>query len=311
MIVLSQQVVDLPAKGGGIDRLGDVTDAAGREHALPVLDHGAGGERDHRDFPGVRVGLQPAGGLQPIKLGELDVHQDHVRVQPASQLDHLEPVPGGLDRMTVQLEEVPYQLQVQRVVLGDKDSHASPPSGSGRRIVNVLPCPGWLSTVTDPPCSSTIRLTIASPSPVPWCRRLIELSPWTKGAKMCSWSSAGIPGPWSATRISISWPATAAPTVTFPPDSLNLMALSSRCRTALPRRTGSADTVGRSGPASTVTVRPLFSGADPKLATTSRSRRGRATDSRSSPSTDCTRAYSRMSSTSRSNCSPPCRMLSM
>ena len=33
--------------------------------------------------------------------------------------------------------------------------------------VNVLTCPGALCTSTAPPCSSAIRLTIASPRPLP------------------------------------------------------------------------------------------------------------------------------------------------
>lgn len=39
--------------------------------------------------------------------------------------------------------------------------------GAGMRIVNVLPCPGALSTVTVPPWTIAMCWTIASPSPEP------------------------------------------------------------------------------------------------------------------------------------------------
>lgn len=50
----------------------------------------------------------------------------------------------------------------------------SPPAGgenirhfAGIRTVNVLPCPGTLSTSVVPPCSCAICRTMYSPSPVP------------------------------------------------------------------------------------------------------------------------------------------------
>src|SRR5262249_3124035 len=44
--------------------------------------------------------------------------------------------------------------------------HAAAPA-AGRVTVKRLPCPGWDSTVTRPPCASTMLFTMASPSPVP------------------------------------------------------------------------------------------------------------------------------------------------
>ena len=40
-------------------------------------------------------------------------------------------------------------------------------STRGRKTVMVVPCPGWLTSVMDPPCSFTMRRTISSPSPEP------------------------------------------------------------------------------------------------------------------------------------------------
>ena len=49
-------------------------------------------------------------------------------------------------------------------------------AGLGREMVNVLPSPTWLVTVTDPPCAATIALTMDNPSPVLPRSRLRALS---------------------------------------------------------------------------------------------------------------------------------------
>jgi len=40
-------------------------------------------------------------------------------------------------------------------------------AAAGKRTVTVVPAPTRLATVTSPPCSSAMRLTIARPSPLP------------------------------------------------------------------------------------------------------------------------------------------------
>lgn len=57
--------------------------------------------------------------------------------------------------------------------IGDMKKFSLPAGGEnirhsvGIRTVNVLPCPGALSTAAVPPCSCAICRTIYSPSPVP------------------------------------------------------------------------------------------------------------------------------------------------
>ena len=64
----------------------------------------------------------------------------------------------------------------------------------GSVIMNAAPCPGWLWTVMVPLCSSTVFLTMGSPSPVPILA--LEVS---KGLKIVS--TFLIPGPVSLTVI--------------------------------------------------------------------------------------------------------------
>ena len=49
-------------------------------------------------------------------------------------------------------------------------------AASGKVNVKHVPCPGWLSTPTRPPCACTTCLTIARPSPVPPVARAREAS---------------------------------------------------------------------------------------------------------------------------------------
>ena len=55
-------------------------------------------------------------------------------------------------------------------------SHRGQEIWAGNRQANVVPCPSWLSTQTEPPCRCRMCLTIESPSPVPPCSRERALS---------------------------------------------------------------------------------------------------------------------------------------
>jgi hypothetical protein len=70
-------------------------------------------------------------------------------------------------------------------------------------MVNVVPCPMTLCTVTWPLWAATISCTMYSPSPVP--PGLVVYS----GSKICASCSAGIPLPvshtWHCTAVSVPW----------------------------------------------------------------------------------------------------------
>ncbi len=100
----------------------------------------------------------------------------------------------------------------------------------GRVTVKVAPRPSWLSTLMVPPCSPTILLTRASPSPVPSYGRSAEDWTWKNSLKISSWCCGSMPIPLSLTW-STSCPARGlvlARTRAYPPSGVNLMALASR-----------------------------------------------------------------------------------
>src|SRR5262249_60419927 len=70
--------------------------------------------------------------------------------------------------------------------------HAASTTGSSSR--NAIPPPARGAAEMRPPCASAVRLTIASPSPVP--RGFRE----KKGSKRRGSAGAGTPGPVSLTR---------------------------------------------------------------------------------------------------------------
>src|SRR5204863_8899099 len=89
------------------------------------------------------------------------------------EVEGLGAVAGDLNavRQVPFLERAERQLHVVLVVLDQQDLHVvdvhrvSSPVGRARK--KVAPSPSFASTQTRPPCRSTTRLTIASPTPVP------------------------------------------------------------------------------------------------------------------------------------------------
>ena len=107
-------------------------------------------------------------------------------------------------------------------------ARVAPEAAAGRVTENVEPLPGALTTSMVPPCSSTSRLEMASPRPVPWYFLTRVLSPWTKGWNSRAMSASSMPGPWSRTQKRTAEPASSAPISTAVWSSLNFTALESR-----------------------------------------------------------------------------------
>src|SRR5262249_54011962 len=102
----------------------------GVEQALAVVLHGEGSQRDYGQGVGLRVPSEPFEGTDAVAVGQLDVHENEVGRVLESEFD---PV-GRRSRLeylvTVVLEDVALELEIELVVLDDQDQlarHASSP----------------------------------------------------------------------------------------------------------------------------------------------------------------------------------------
>src|SRR5262249_16683354 len=180
-------------------------------HRLAVV--AAQSERRHHhqwDVGGPGIGGEQAGRVEPRQLRQLDVHQDEIgQLAPG----HGEPLLAvGCLQQTVSrpAQELSHDLPIVFVVLDVEHCpvlHAGPPSAcSGTVKKNVEPRPTSLSTPMRPPCISTSRFVMLSPSPVPPYSRVMVVSTWRNSAKMFSTSSLGMPMPVSTT-LNVSHPS--------------------------------------------------------------------------------------------------------
>ena len=131
-------------------------------------------------------------------------------------------------------------------------------TGSVMVKAKVLPTPGVLVMPICPPISSTKRLQMARPSPVPPNRRVVDASAWEKPLKICCWCSGAIPMPESCTEnCTVTCSALRACTLsasTTWPWVVNLMALPHRLISTCCKRIASPNTTsGREGSTSNST----------------------------------------------------------
>src|SRR5262245_18893200 len=183
------------------------------------------GEHDDRHAHAL---LEVADDRKPVLLRHVEIEDDQVRhllrdglaqAGAAVAQAHVEPVHAKIvaDHLARGLLVVDYHdvLSLGHV--------------TGNVILKAAPCPGpALSTVTRPPCRSTMRLTIERPRPV-------EVSP-AVGFAESRWkrpnsremSSGDRPAPWSLTWTSILSPSRATKSSMAPPIGLYLIALLTR-----------------------------------------------------------------------------------
>jgi hypothetical protein len=154
-----------------------------------------GGRQEHWNVPRGRIGLQPAGDLQPVDrlpaqlaVGERHVHDDQRHPARLDLADQVGRILGDLDLVAPlarqhELEE----LRVHRIVFDDHDSfvHAalvpfdSDRAAAGKASVTRVPVPRpSLSIEIRPPIRCTSDFVMTSPSPAPWWRRLKDPSTW-------------------------------------------------------------------------------------------------------------------------------------
>jgi len=113
--------------------------------------------------------------------------------------------------------------------------------------LDVAPRPSTLSTQMRPPCASTMRLTIASPSPMLFSPPVGRTLVLPNSVNILGSSEAGIPCPWSCTAIATSSPITRAHNVMTVLGKEYLIALAMRLLSTWLIRSGSITTCGKSG----------------------------------------------------------------
>ncbi len=118
---------------------------------------------------------------------------------------------------------------------GSPGSHASSVITSGNRNQKVDPRPSVLSTPISPPMSSTSRLEMDNPRPVPPNRRAVEPSACVKGWKSFFFAVSERPMPLSCTLKRTCGPlfpnggvSSRVTRSTTEPTAVNLMALPSK-----------------------------------------------------------------------------------
>ncbi len=116
------------------------------------------------------------------------------------------------------------------------------------------------------PWASRMLLTMASPSPTPPNRRVVELSTWWNRWKIRPSCSAGMPMPVSCTRISAPdrppLGARKAVTLIWPPSGVNLIALMTRFSSTAAIFSRSAMTGGSDGSTSAAKRRRFLSSSE-------------------------------------------------
>ena len=122
----------------GADRLGQVVVHPGRQAHLAVAFHRIGRHR-HDPRPGLArpARADPAGRLEPVQLGHLDVHEHDVVDAPLDGGDGLEPVARDVRQVAHPLQQADGELLVHGVVLGEED----PERVAGAEVV-IDPDPG-------------------------------------------------------------------------------------------------------------------------------------------------------------------------
>src|SRR3954468_10351616 len=179
--ILRQQLIDLCEELTGAERLRDIVIAASLPGLFLVAREGVRSHRNDWDVPQCRVSFDPPRDLVSIHDRQLDIHQDQIR--PVFRR-HRE---SGLTVICFQelvadtVHQIANDLPVILCILDQQDApgHAASICSSARtgiKMRNVEPSPRTDCTAIVPPCISTMRWEIASPSPLPPFWRVLLLS---------------------------------------------------------------------------------------------------------------------------------------
>ena len=149
-------VLDTPGKAGGVNILQDVAGGTRRDHLDDVLF--CLGYCQGQDHPlGVLV-LDGAGGSDSPHFRHVEIHKDHIGLQPPGPLDRLPPRHGLAH--DVDLREVAKHALDARsengAIVGDQDADARLHSArsAGPISVTTVPSSDWLTISRVPPINS-------------------------------------------------------------------------------------------------------------------------------------------------------------
>src|SRR5580692_4527479 len=261
---LAQEGVDLRQQLARTVGLGDVVIAAGGARLFLVAGQRVRRHHNDRDRLELGIGLDPPRRLVAVEHRHLDIHQNQIRPVRFRRGDALRAV-FGFDEVEADAgQEVAQNLPVFHLIFHHQNPLAhgafsavcpSPPAFTGSLMVKVEPLPSSESTWMRPPCSSTMRLEIARPKPVPPFCRVEVLSTCWNSSKIFTWSSAAMPGPESRTAT-LNAPFAAEASIATSPLSVNLIALPTRLSSTCASRRSSPRPAGR--PFSTFVVNAKF-----------------------------------------------------
>ena len=105
-----------------LDRLGEIAEEARLQAFLDIVRHGIGADGKHRDVRRCRIFTQDLQRLDAADAGQIDVHQDHLRLMDARQRDALRAIPRAQqahigttgDELLDQLHVCPVVFHVQQ-----------------------------------------------------------------------------------------------------------------------------------------------------------------------------------------------------
>src|ERR1700693_645869 len=101
-----------------LDRLGEIREESRLEALLDIAWHRIGAEGDDGDVRGRRIVAQDLQGVDTADPGQIDVHEDHVRLMSVRQLDaHIAIHRGQQAQGGAARDQLLDQLQVRGVVL--------------------------------------------------------------------------------------------------------------------------------------------------------------------------------------------------
>jgi hypothetical protein len=159
------------AHDGGVHRLADEIGGAGAQRARLVLGRLQGGDEDHRDVGGLRVGQQFAAHGVAVHAGHDGVEQDQVGLLGAGDFERARAVHRE-QHLVLVLQRTVQDLDVFHRIVDHQDAavhgHVGPAHAS-----SSIPCPAVahqraaVSNAASPPRRPAPRLPAVSPAPAP------------------------------------------------------------------------------------------------------------------------------------------------